>query len=152
MGSLRKFIKVSLIGAGAIGAVVGGVSLQANQYNIDSIGIVRLGRAAYSVFGIASIYQKQLYALKLDKSSPEYREQKKKCHALGAQKLLELCQLNKGCYIKVGQHIGALDYLLPREYVQTMRILHNHAPTNTLEEVYQVIREEFKKDVSLNII
>jgi len=35
--------------------------------------------------------------------------------------------------VKVGQHIGALDYLLPDEYVQTMRVLHHDAPSMPLQ-------------------
>ena len=33
------------------------------------------------------------------------------------------CQTFKDkCLIQVGQHIGALDYLLPEEYVDTMKV------------------------------
>jgi len=35
--------------------------------------------------------------------------------------------------VQVGQHIGALDYLLPDEYVQTMRVLHHDAPSMPLQ-------------------
>ena len=49
---------------------------------------------------------------------------------------------------KVGQHIGALDYLLPEEYVQTMKVLHHRAPEMPLENVYQVIKEDLDLDVS----
>ena len=39
-------------------------------------------------------------------------------------------QKNGGVFIKVGQHIGALDYLLPEEYVNTMKVeslrIHNN--------------------------
>ena len=46
-------------------------------------------------------------------------------------------------YIKIGQHIGALDYLLPEEYVQALRILHKDAPRNSLKEIKDVIRKDF---------
>ena len=45
-------------------------------------------------------------------------------------------QKNGGVFIKVGQHIGALDYLLPEEYVNTMKvncIVHcTYQPLDTL--------------------
>ena len=41
-------------------------------------------------------------------------------------------------YIKAGQHIGALDYLLPDEYVQTMKVLHDDAPKSQLNDVIKV--------------
>ena len=46
----------------------------------------------------------------------------------------------------MGQHIGALDYLLPEEYVQTMRVLHHDAPSMPLEDIYGVLREELGRE------
>lgn len=146
---LSRLVKYAVIGSATFGTIA---SLQSNQYNLNSIGIVRLSRAAKTVFEIGVIYKKDLYGKGLDKSSPEYKELKSKCHKRSAEKLLKLCCTNKGVYIKVGQHIAALDYLLPSEYVQTMKILHCHAPTNPIEDVYKVIREDLKKEVSQNNI
>lgn len=145
---LRPLLKYTLIG-GLIGGTA--ASLRTNQYQWDSIGVVRLGRAAFTVFQIGVIYKKDLYGKGFDKKSLEYKEQKCICHKKSAEKLLELCCTNKGVYIKVGQHIAALEYLLPTEYVETMKVLHSHAPTNKIEDVYKVIKEDFKKDVSLNL-
>ena len=58
-----------------------------------------------------------------------------------------MCCVNRGCFIKVGQHVGALEYLLPLEYVETMRVLHDRAPESSLEELKQVIKEDLGKDV-----
>ena len=63
--------------------------------------------------------------------------------------MLELICTNKGVYIKVGQHIGSLDYLLPPEYVQTMKVLHSNAPKNPVEDLYKVIRQDLKVNVSI---
>lgn len=142
---LRPIIKYSLAGGLVAGTVL---SLRGNQYQWDSVGIVRLSRAAYTVLQIGVIYKKDLYGKGFDKKSIEYREQKSKCHKRSAEKLLDLCCTNKGVYIKVGQHIAALEYLLPVEYVETMKVLHSHAPTNKIEDVYKVIKEDLKKDVS----
>lgn len=56
--------------------------------------------------------------------------------------------MNKGVFIKVGQHIGSLEYLLPIEYVETMKILHSHAPQSPLKDIYSVIKEDLHKDVN----
>lgn len=46
MWPLRRLLKYGFYG----GVLVGGVtSLHANQYNVDSIGVVRLGRSAFTV-------------------------------------------------------------------------------------------------------
>ena len=121
-------------------------SLRANEYDVGSIGIVRLGRAAIAVLKISYHYRNALYSGKIDNKSQEYAKVKSQAHEYGAQKLLELCCANKGVYIKVGQHIGALDYLLPPEYVRCMRVLHSSAPESSFNDVLTVIREDFKKD------
>ena len=61
--------------------------------------------------------------------------------------MLRLCELNGGTYIKVGQHLGALDYLIPSEYVSTMRVLHNHCPQTDYKDVLSVIREDLGCEV-----
>lgn len=141
---VSRLIKYGLIGGIAASTAA---SLHANQYQLDSIGIVRLTRAAVTVFNIGIIYKKELYGAKLNKNSAEYKELKTKCHQKSAEKLLQLCCTNKGVYIKVGQHIATLDYLIPGEYVQTMKILHSHAPKNSIQDVFKVIKEDLKCSV-----
>lgn len=58
-----------------------------------------------------------------------------------------MCCVNRGCFIKVGQHIGALDYLLPREYVETFRVLHSDAPQSPISDLAKVFKEETGKEV-----
>lgn len=60
---------------------------------------------------------------------------------------MELCRRNKGVYIKVGQHIGTMDYLLPGEYVDTLKILHSQAPASTMEDIRQVVKEDLQINV-----
>lgn len=146
MLKLKSAIKYAIFGGAA---TLTALSLRNNDYQLNSIGIVRLSRAAWTVFNISLIYKNELYALKLNKDSDEYRRIKSICHEKSAQKLLDLCCTNKGVFIKVGQHIGSLDYLLPKEYVQTLKILHSHAPTSSIKDIKKVIKEELNVDVSL---
>ncbi|WIA33107.1 hypothetical protein OEZ86_006260 [Tetradesmus obliquus] len=65
------------------------------------------------------------------------------CHQRSADKLLKLCFDNGGIYIKLGQHIGQLDHLLPEEYVVTMRQhMLDKCPVSAWPEVAQIIRED----------
>ena len=50
--------------------------------------------------------------------------------------------------MQVAQHIGALDYLLPQEYVQTCKVTHHNAPEQSIDDVYTVMRAELKKEVN----
>lgn len=139
----RRLLQLIAVGTAGVGTLA---SLRANEYNIGSIGIVRLSRAAVSVFIIGSYYKKALYSGKYERNSPEYAQVKSKAHLFGAEKLLELCCANKGVYIKIGQHIGALEYLLPSEYVNTMKVLHSSAPQSSFNDVLAVLREDLKRD------
>ncbi|XP_020288052.1 uncharacterized aarF domain-containing protein kinase 1 [Pseudomyrmex gracilis] len=141
--NVKRLIKTIAVGTIGLGTLA---SLRANEYDVAAIGIVRLGRAAITVLDIGRYYNNELYNSKLDRTSAEYLDLKSNVHKYGAQKLLELCCANKGVYIKVGQHIGALDYLLPKEYVHTMRILHSKAPQSSFKDVLTVIREDFRRD------
>lgn len=145
MWPLRRIIKYSAIGGATI---VTGFSLQSNAYDLNSLGIVRLTRAALTVYDIGMTYKTKLYYKEWDKTSPEYKAERNCAHTLAADKLLKLICTNKGVYIKVGQHIGSLDYLLPPEYVKTMKVLHSNAPKNSVEDVYKVIKQDLKKNVS----
>ncbi|XP_034938430.1 aarF domain-containing kinase [Chelonus insularis] len=139
----KRLLKYAIIGTAGIGTFA---SWRSNAYDAGSIGIVRLGRAAVAVFIIGSNYNKALYSSQIDRSSPEYPKVKSEAHLFGAKKLLELCCANKGVYIKIGQHIGALDYLLPTEYVTTMRVLHSSAPQSPFDDVLTVLKEDLKAD------
>ncbi|KAI1895325.1 hypothetical protein AGOR_G00105140 [Albula goreensis] len=68
-------------------------------------------------------------------------------HRRSAERLRDLCCANRGTFIKVGQHLGALDYLLPEEYTSTLKVLHSRAPQSTMEEIQQVIREDLGKEI-----
>ena len=70
-----------------------------------------------------------------------------KVHKRCANVLLDLCKANGGVFIKVGQHLGALDYLLPPEYTKALSVLHNQAPLSSLEDVFRVIREDLRQEV-----
>ncbi|XP_011313329.1 uncharacterized aarF domain-containing protein kinase 1 [Fopius arisanus] len=143
MWQARRFFKLTVLGAASLGTFA---SLRNNEYDISSIGIVRLSRAASSVFIIGSNYRKTLYSTSFPKDSPEYIQLTSSAHSFGAAQLLELCCANKGVYIKVGQHIGALEYLLPKEYVQAMKILHSKAPQSSFNDVLIVLREDLQKN------
>lgn len=144
---LRRVLKYSALTSGV---VLTGLSLRTNDYDVNSVGIIRLSRAALTVYNIGCLYRQNLYKQEWDKQSAEYKAEKSRTHTLAAEKLLELICINKGVYIKVGQHIGSLDYLLPPEYVRTMKVLHSNAPKNPVEDLYKVIRQDLKVNVSFS--
>lgn len=68
-------------------------------------------------------------------------------HQTAADRILRLCEANKGLYIKVGQSISTLNHILPAAYTTTMRKLQDHAPTVDFATVARVIAEDFGRPV-----
>lgn len=143
MIKLKKVVKLITVTAVGLGTIA---TININSSDLSTIGIIRFYRASTTIFNIGRYYQQHFYSKNLDTKSEEYFLKKHEAHNYGAQKLLELCCANKGIYVKVGQHIGALDYLLPKEYVQTMKVLHKSAPKSSFSDVLAVLKEDFKKD------
>ncbi|PRW32844.1 ABC1 protein [Chlorella sorokiniana] len=101
---------------------------------------VRLGRDVWAAASMLADYAWTLHGLEGDTRE----EAKKGCHQRGADRLLAVCFANGGIYIKLGQHIGMLDHLLPSEYVHTMREhMLDRCPVSTYEQVRQTIQEDF---------
>ena len=74
---------------------------------------------------------------------------KSRLHKKAAGRLLELCRENGGVYIKVGQHLANLDYLIPEEYIEVLSSLFDEAPQSEISDVIGVIEEELKGKVDL---
>lgn len=131
-------------------------------YESNSSSLVRFGRAAiavgihliiiysifYSVvsvlfFKAALIINDYKWNLRnIDTNNPNYEKVLSECHLRSANRIKDVCCANGGCFIKVGQHIGGLDYLLPVEYVTTMKVLHNQAPQSNVNELFETIEKD----------
>ena len=60
-------------------------------------------------------------------------------HARNSLRLKRTLFANRGIYIKIGQHLGLLDYLIPKEYVAAMRGTFDDAPRSSFEDVVAVL-------------
>ncbi|KAK8777714.1 hypothetical protein V5799_020944 [Amblyomma americanum] len=73
----------------------------------------------------------------------EYKDMMKRCHQRGAERILKGCLENGGLYIKLGQSLVALNHLLPREYLDTLEVLHDHALVRSKDEISELFQEDF---------
>jgi aarF domain-containing kinase len=71
-------------------------------------------------------------------------------HYRSARRLLQLCHQNKGVYIKIGQHLANLDYLIPPEFIETLATLFDSNPPSPLADVYAVLQEELGAHTTKN--
>lgn len=100
----------------------------------------RFGRAAYAVVGIFIDYKYSLSGL--NSSLDEYKLKKSECHLRSANRLKNLCISNGGVFMKVGQHVGSLDFLLPVEYTSTLKCFQYNAPESPYEDIRYVIETD----------
>lgn len=63
-------------------------------------------------------------------------------HLRSARRLFNMFVGNGGIYIKTGQHMGQMDNLVPKEYVEVFEPMLNHMPTQSFEGVRAIIEEE----------
>lgn len=75
------------------------------------------------------------------------RERKDRVHQYGADKMLELFRRQKGLYIKIGQQVASMAGFIPDQYVDTLKVMRNQAPTITFDEVRRVIREDLGQSI-----
>ncbi|XP_064427493.1 aarF domain-containing protein kinase 1 isoform X3 [Mirounga angustirostris] len=140
----RRALKLASWTSAALAA--SGFYLYSNKYlDPSDFGAVRVGRAVATTAVISYDYLTSLRSVPY--GSEEYLQLRSKVHLRSARRLFELCCANRGTFIKVGQHLGALDYLLPEEYTSTLKVLHSQAPQSSIQEVRQVIREDLGQEI-----
>lgn len=98
-----------------------------------------------SCFAVTSVIALD-YKFSLRKLEKEqYEKALHEVHQRSAKRLLALFRYNKGIFIKFGQHLAALDYLLPDEYTSTMKVLQSAAPDMEFNKIESVFIEEYGK-------
>jgi aarF domain-containing kinase len=63
-------------------------------------------------------------------------------HERAAHRLLRLCRVNRGVYIKFAQHVAQLEHLLPAPYVRVMSAMLHEAPTDAPAVVRATVEAE----------
>ena len=142
----KHWITLSLGSSAVVGA---GLCAQYGSETVKNapMSLFRFARAAATVGGIITDYKIFFKSNEhLDRESKEFLEKKSEVHTKTANRLLDLCCSNKGAFIKIGQHIGALEYLVPVEFTQVLQKLHSDAPKSELASVLKVVEEELGRN------
>ena len=86
------------------------------------------------------------YSLRgLNEDSENYMKQIKAVHQRAADRILSGCLLNGGLYIKLGQGLVSMNHVLPKEYLETLKVLQDKCLSRGATEVEQLFEEEFGK-------
>lgn len=62
----------------------------------------------------------------------------KECHQRCADRTLRVLEQNGSIFIKLGQHLSSLNYLLPSEWTTTFIPLQDHCPVSSYESIEQM--------------
>lgn len=81
----------------------------------------------------------------VNEDAPEYQDILKAIHQRTADRILAGCLKNGGLYIKLGQGLVSMNHILPREYLETLKLLQDKCLTRGASELEQVFKEEFGK-------
>lgn len=71
-------------------------------------------------------------------------------HQKNAERLRALCVTNGGLYVKLGQHIAQLDYIVPKAYTLELSRLFQHTAPSSTADVVRIIEEDTGRPMSEN--
>ena len=82
-----------------------------------------------------------------EKSEEEWPAFLKSCHKRCAERTLKVLEKNGSIFIKLGQHLSSMNYILPQEWCSTFIPLQDKCPVSSYESIQQL----FIKDTGLSI-
>ncbi|CAN3360283.1 ABC1 family protein Mcp2p [Diutina catenulata] len=98
-----------------------------------------------AVVTVATIRCFKLYKDTLDAeyaSDAERNAALSRCHEKAAAITYKAVRRNGGIYIKLGQHLSALTYLLPKEWTDAMIPLQDQCPRSSMDEINKMFESD----------
>ncbi|XP_062197246.1 uncharacterized protein LOC133900129 isoform X2 [Phragmites australis] len=137
-----------LLAAAAAGTALAAASVASPSGDGRSVasalhhGVARSSRAVYTIGFVVADYK---YSLRgLAPGSAEYRVKLSEVHLRSAKKLLTLCEVNGGFYVKAGQYASSLRQV-PKEYSSALSCLQDQATPSMFQDIKVVIEQNFGK-------
>ncbi|KAF2690766.1 ABC1-domain-containing protein [Lentithecium fluviatile CBS 122367] len=140
--TLRRRRRLLLTGSGL------GISAAVIAVNEDAkhayIAAERSGRVVSTLFVNIKDYRHTLKHPEAD----NYDEQLKACHLRCAKRTLHTLEKNGSIFIKLGQHLSSLNYLLPSEWCDTFIPLQDKCPVSSYESIKEMVLKDTGTDLS----
>ena len=87
--------------------------------------------------------------LKHDHEKPEdFEAMLKACHKRCAERTLVAMEKNGSIFIKLGQHLSSLNYLLPSEWCDTFIPLQDKCPVSSYESIEEMVLKDTGRKIS----
>ncbi|RAL05765.1 ABC1 kinase family protein [Aspergillus ibericus CBS 121593] len=130
--SRRRVIKYAVIG----GTIVVGAVVFSDQVQHIYRAAARTGRVVGTLAVCINDYR---VTLKQETSTPEERSEAiRACHKRCAERTLRVLEKNGSIFIKLGQHLSSMGYLLPMEWTTTFIPLQDKCPVSSIESIEQM--------------
>ncbi|KAF4989152.1 hypothetical protein FDECE_14801 [Fusarium decemcellulare] len=107
----------------------------------------RSGRVAVALAVCINDYRTTLNARETTADEHEQEHMLNACHKRCAQRTLVVLEKNGGIFIKLGQHLSAMNYLLPPEWTNTFIPLQDKCPVSSFESIENMFRNDTGDDL-----
>ncbi|GKT45038.1 ABC1 family protein MCP2 [Colletotrichum spaethianum] len=145
-GSGRKGGRVWLLASGG-GAAAAGALAFTDDIKHGYEAAERAGRVAAALAVCINDYRTTLNQ-KENIEDPELQSKiLKDCHQRCADRTLKVLEKNGGIFIKLGQHLSAMNYLLPQEWTNTFIPLQDKCPVSSFESIEDMFRKDIGKEL-----
>ncbi|XXH04309.1 hypothetical protein Hte_010723 [Hypoxylon texense] len=134
--------RATVLTAAATAATGAGVLAFTDDIRYGYDATERAGRVAAALAVCINDYRT---ALNKRDNSTDPEEQDvilKTCHKRCAERTLGVLEKNGGIFIKLGQHLSAMTYLLPREWTDTFIPLQDKCPVSSFESIENMFRSD----------
>ncbi|KAK3903826.1 ABC1 family-domain-containing protein [Staphylotrichum tortipilum] len=102
----------------------------------------RSGRVASALILCINDYRTTLNQRDKVDDEDEREHALKACHKRCALRTLKVLETNGGIFIKLGQHLSAMNYLLPAEWTTTFIPLQDKCPVSSFESIEEMFRQD----------
>ncbi|KAI1501813.1 ABC1 family-domain-containing protein [Biscogniauxia marginata] len=134
--------KVVILTATATGATTAGALAFTDEIKQGYDTAERTGRVGTALAVCINDYRTSLSLRDITNDPAEKDAILKECHKRCAERTLKVLEKNGGIFIKLGQHLSAMTYLLPYEWTNTFIPLQDKCPVSS----YESIEEMFQAD------
>lgn len=87
-------------------------------------------------------YRRTLNSKGTTSSDAEYDALLKACHKRCAERTLVVLEKNGSIFVKLGQHLSSMNYLLPTEWCNTFIPLQDQCPVSSLESIQAMVLKD----------
>lgn len=110
--------------------------------------VERTGRVVSTLAVSINDYRVTLNQNEKIEDEEEQNRALKACHKRCAERTLKVLEKNGGIFIKLGQHLSAMNYLLPLEWTSTFIPLQDRCPVSSIESIEDMFKQDTGEELS----